>query len=308
MPFIRPSLVSVIAAVLATAFAAAKGPPARAQTAPFLSLRDAAAVLEASRKPDSPWWEPARLRILLGPAAEGARLVLHDFGPDPRNPEFAFFAAHFAASGSGNTRPRRSTVFLKGSGAAPAMLLNFELIPAAPGGAAPACWAATGLAARTGALAGVVETTGGRFAAAGVAFLHQYGRTRPIVPRPAAEDCHLCWDEPAGEARLLAALAFPRPGAPAPVLEPVAEIDLAGIHAGAWVVLFHTGLSSARSAVFFETRGQGTLRYLIGGLAPGVWQIWRNGFLTIPDALVRPHAGTLYFEAPAGNYFLRALD
>jgi|GEM_PF-873155 len=308
MSVFQPLLAAALFLALTGAAGAAGGPLAPAQPAPFFALRDVSAVLEASQKPDSRWWEPARLRMLLGSAAEGAGLVLHDFGPDPRHPEFAFLAADLGASGPGKTRPRRSAVFLKGSDALPATLVNVELIPANPGGTASACWAATGLGARTGGLGGVVETTAGRLAATGVAFLHQYGHVRPISPRPAPGAALLCWDEPAGEARLLAAVAFTGPRAAAPAFEPVSEIDLAGIRAGSWVVLFQTGASSARSAVFFDARGEGPLRYLITGLAPGVWQIWRNGFLTIPDAVVRPHTGTLYFEAPAGNYFLRALE
>ena len=85
----------------------------------------------------------------------------------------------------------------------------------------------------------------------------------------------------------------------------VSNIDLAGVRVRGWAILFHTELRSARSAVSFAVDGDSPIRILVTGLAPGAWEVWRNGWLEEPEADVRPEEGSLYREARAGSYFLR---
>ncbi len=87
----------------------------------------------------------------------------------------------------------------------------------------------------------------------------------------------------------------------------IGSIDFGGVRLQGWVLLFHAESNSARSAVSFNVKGAGPLRFLIGGLGPGTWEIWRNGWLEDPSGTVERTAGALYFEGPAGDYFLRRL-
>jgi hypothetical protein len=81
--------------------------------------------------------------------------------------------------------------------------------------------------------------------------------------------------------------------------------DLAGLRLGGRVVLFHTETRMAQSAVSFDVAGPARLQFLVTGLAPGPWEVWRAGMLEIDDQVVAPAAGTLHFSGKPGSYFLR---
>jgi len=49
------------------------------------------------------------------------------------------------------------------------------------------------------------------------------------------------------------------------------------------------------------------MKFLIIGLAPGAWEIWRAGMRELEDGAVAPESGVLYFEGKPGSYFLRAI-
>lgn len=90
---------------------------------------------------------------------------------------------------------------------------------------------------------------------------------------------------------------------------PVSSLDLEGAQVGEWLVLFHTEPGLARSVLSFETRGGGDrVRVILGGLAPGMWEIWRNGWVVDTGVPVRAREGVLYFEERPGSYFLRRLS
>ena len=90
---------------------------------------------------------------------------------------------------------------------------------------------------------------------------------------------------------------------------PITSLDLAGVRVGNTVVLFHTEKQMARSALSFDTgSGEGRLRFLVTGLAPGMWEIWRNGWLVEPEIVVRAGEGVLSFEERPGSYFIRRLS
>lgn len=95
-----------------------------------------------------------------------------------------------------------------------------------------------------------------------------------------------------------------RPAAALPV-QAFSNMDIAGVRIGDWVTAFYTEPASASAAVSFDVPGSGKVKYLVAGLAPGTWEIWRNGWLEDPQAVVERAAGALYFEAPAGGYFIR---
>lgn len=90
--------------------------------------------------------------------------------------------------------------------------------------------------------------------------------------------------------------------------ELVRGADLAGARVGEWVVLFHTESQVAGSAVSFLVPGQGRVRILVTGLAPGTWEVWRNGWVVEGGGMVKRAEFCLYFEGEAGDYFLRHLN
>jgi hypothetical protein len=126
----------------------------------------------------------------------------------------------------------------------------------------------------------------------------------------AANDPTARWTMPEGGRRLqspsTAEGAFLTAFTTEPVLA-VEGVDLTGARIGEWLVLFHTDAFSASSAVSFYIPGHDRLRILLTGLAPGVWQIWHNGWLEEPHAAIAKTAFSYYWEAAAGDYFLRRL-
>jgi hypothetical protein len=83
--------------------------------------------------------------------------------------------------------------------------------------------------------------------------------------------------------------------------------DLAGLRLAQWAILFYTEPRMALSAVSFEVDGPARMNFLIAGLAPGAWEIWRAGMREQEDGAVRPGSGVLSFEGKPGSYFLRAV-
>lgn len=82
-------------------------------------------------------------------------------------------------------------------------------------------------------------------------------------------------------------------------------IDFTGAVTGGWSVLFHNDSRALRSNASFEVESASTLKFLIGGLAPGGWEIWRNGWLEDTKNGVDARSGVLYFEGAGGSYFIR---
>lgn len=85
----------------------------------------------------------------------------------------------------------------------------------------------------------------------------------------------------------------------------IEDIDFSGAVIGEWTVLFHNEKQALRSAASFEVAAAGKLKFLIGGLAPGGWEIWRNGWLEDSMNGVDARSGVLYFEGEGGTYFIR---
>lgn len=91
-------------------------------------------------------------------------------------------------------------------------------------------------------------------------------------------------------------------------LQPVSSLDLEGAIVNDWVLLFHTEARMARSALSFDTgSGSDLQRFLVTGLAPGTWEIWRDGWLVDIGLPVEPREAVLYFEGKRGSYFVRRL-
>jgi hypothetical protein len=83
--------------------------------------------------------------------------------------------------------------------------------------------------------------------------------------------------------------------------------ELVGLRLADWALLFYTEMQMAKSAVSFDVAGSGTLKFLITGLAPGVWEIWRAGMREQDDMGVPAESGVLRFDGKPGSYFLRAI-
>jgi hypothetical protein len=91
---------------------------------------------------------------------------------------------------------------------------------------------------------------------------------------------------------------------------PVTSLDLEGVRLEDTVVMFHTERNLARSALSFDTGAVTvqTLRFILTGVAPGVWEIWRNGWVVDIGIPVRAGEAVLYFEGRPGSYFIRRLN
>jgi hypothetical protein len=83
--------------------------------------------------------------------------------------------------------------------------------------------------------------------------------------------------------------------------------DLAGLRLRSWGILFYTEPRMARSAVSFDVEGPSRMKFLIAGLAPGAWEIWRAGMRELEDGAVAPESGLLCFQGKPGSYFLRSV-
>jgi hypothetical protein len=88
-------------------------------------------------------------------------------------------------------------------------------------------------------------------------------------------------------------------------IQDISSLDLAGVVLNDWAVLFYTEPRSATAAVSFLVDGKQKLNVLVTGLAPGDWEVWRDGWLLDVPGGVAPSAGSLFFEGRAGSYFLR---
>jgi hypothetical protein len=90
----------------------------------------------------------------------------------------------------------------------------------------------------------------------------------------------------------------------------LSSLDLTGVVVGNNVVLFHTESRLASSAVSFDTgqSGAGRMRFIVTGLAPGMWEIWRDGWVVDIGIPVRAGEAVLAFEERPGSYFVRRLQ
>jgi len=236
----------------------------------FLRLREVADFV--AHRAARPWWELKTLRALLGGEAPASTALGHDFGPDRQQPEYAFLAVDSTKACTGEVQNlKRSFVLLRlGRPAIPWALVTFDLMVSADP-ALPKSWAAVLPSSESG------------------------WRVSSFSSRRSST-----------ETVFVNAIQFldGEGGAPMPV-EEVSSLELAGVRLADRVALFHAETTTARSAVSFRVEGTETLKYLVTGLAPGDWEIWWNGWLEDPQGFVEPRSGALYFEGPAGSYFLR---
>jgi len=248
---------------------------------------DLTAYLEAGE----PYWRQlGSLRRIYTPTPGGLRALAYDCGPDPKLPSYAF-AAFSAPSPEGTLLQRSVVVLWLGR----PVLLLFDLCQ---GSDHPARWILDGLEdlqLEGKTVSFRVPGSPGRFHLSTVwPAAPEVSRTRggiEVLANRTAEPVFM---------HVLRTV-------PGPEASPVSGFELAGARMGDWVVLFHTESRTARSPLSFETLGGEKVRVLLTGLAPGAWELWRNGWLEDPDGVVRPEAAALYFEARPGDFFLRRL-
>ncbi|HYO83252.1 MAG TPA: hypothetical protein VES20_17740 [Bryobacteraceae bacterium] len=90
--------------------------------------------------------------------------------------------------------------------------------------------------------------------------------------------------------------------------EDIDSLDLSGRRTGDHVVLFHTEPALARSVLSFDAGSAAdSLNFVITGLAPGVWEVWRNGWVVDQGVTVRAGEAVLFFQERSGSYFIRRL-
>ncbi|MFN7920005.1 MAG: hypothetical protein U0Q16_07910 [Bryobacteraceae bacterium] len=85
------------------------------------------------------------------------------------------------------------------------------------------------------------------------------------------------------------------------------SLDFAGVRWRDWAALFHAEKRAAQGAVSFRVMGSSELRFLITGLAPGHWEIWRDGWIEETGWHVEPRKGLLHWRGRPGSFFLRRL-
>jgi heparin/heparan-sulfate lyase len=252
-------------------------------------VRDVAELLVRVLNSQGGWWELESLRALLGSEARFSKALGYDFGPDPRRPEYAFLATDVTAAYGGMVRDaKRSFVFLNlGAQGIAGALVTFDLIVTADT-AQRVEWLIQDLEKP--------ELRGSPFS----------GDLRLGERKWRLESRTLSSKRASAETLFLNLLQFvdPEAATPLPAGE-VSSVELAGVRLADRVVLFHADTTSARGAVSFSVTGDGTLKYLVTGLAPGTWEVWWNGWLEDPQGFVDLKAGALYFQGPAGSYFLR---
>lgn len=90
-------------------------------------------------------------------------------------------------------------------------------------------------------------------------------------------------------------------------LAPISNLEVVGVRAGKRLAAFHRQPTLQNSALHFEIEGKGKEKVacFVAGLAPGLWEIWWNGYLEEIEGLVRPETGTLYFDIEPGSVFIR---
>ncbi len=248
---------------------------------PPLNAHDIQALLESPA-----WHERKFLFALLGADAASAAALGYSLGPDPLHPEFAFLAVAVGER-------RRSFVVLKPD-AASLTLVTFDIVPSPR-----AIYHLEGFAEPV--LRGNVVTAAlpsRRAVKASILLPGDDGKIEAATGRIAISQTSA-----SPESLFLCAMQFGQTSAER--VEFVGSVDLAGVRAGEWVILFHNEVRSAREPQFFFVEREGPVKCLVGGLAPGAWELWHNGFVKDPSLEVSPRAGALYFEGLAGNYFFR---
>ncbi len=93
----------------------------------------------------------------------------------------------------------------------------------------------------------------------------------------------------------------------------ITSLDLDGVRVREWVVLFHSEAGLLRSAFSFDTGSKdgsapAEMRYVVTGVAPGVWEVWRDGWVVDIGVVVRAGEGVLYFTERPGSFFIRRLN
>jgi hypothetical protein len=207
------------------------------------------------------------LRPLVG---AGPRALGHD-----RTPDYAFLAVDATGSYRGTLRQVvRSFVFLPNE----ATLVNCDIAESEP--PVPVDWMLEG--AEAGRLT-IIQPRRAKAAAR--------GRDLVVESRESTSDKLFL--------TLIHTAARPETGE-------IDSSDLAGVRLGERVILFVAETRMA-TAVSFDVAGPAALKFLIAGMAPGAWEIWRGGFLEITDVTVEKESGALSFEGKPGSYFLRHL-
>jgi heparin/heparan-sulfate lyase len=84
----------------------------------------------------------------------------------------------------------------------------------------------------------------------------------------------------------------------------IQSTEVTGVRIADRIVLFNKTSERSDQPVSFAVEGSNTFRYLITDLAPGMWQVRRDGQVLFPALPVTEEEGTLYFEGPAGKYTL----
>lgn len=107
------------------------------------------------------------------------------------------------------------------------------------------------------------------------------------------------------ETPFLHAASLATPPEPLPV---DSGVDLAGARFGPVAVFFHNEPRMNRSALAFAVEdGPAALDVFVIGVAPGSWQLWRNGWLD-ESLTVKPEQGLAAFKTRPGRFFLRRLS
>lgn len=90
----------------------------------------------------------------------------------------------------------------------------------------------------------------------------------------------------------------------------ISSLDLDGVIAGPNAVLFYTEPRLASSAISFDTGKDDSekMAFIVTGMGPGMWEIWRDGWVVDIGVPVRAGEAVLAFKGRPGSYFIRRLQ
>jgi len=292
-------------------------------------------VSDGGQRPPNGWGEPRSEKEMLELDYKTGEVLGHGFGPDRSVPEYTYLKGDITQAYSAKVKEvLRSFVFLNfGGGSVPAALVVFDKVvssnpefkkswllhseeePSFQGNTTVVSLSRKGWSGKlvnTTILPDQNNSELARIGGPGKEFWVA-GRNFPNAPRRNPERYEMgAWRVELSPRKASATDLFLNvmqvTDRDTDELIPVRKIEsahLVGVSLAHRVVLFNKQGTCSDRPVSFSFEGGGTFKCLVADLAQGNWQIWRDGKIVKPVAVVSSDEGTLYFEGPAGSYELR---
>jgi len=282
------------------------------------------------------WTEPRNLDVLLTGGYKTGTVERYWFGPDAKTPAFSYLKGDITEAYSAKVRQvKRSFAFINcGGGSVPAALVVFDRVvssdpsfkkywllhsmeqPAIDGNTTVLSLSQRGWSGKLinttllpEADNAEIVTVGGpgkEFWVFGKNWKNEIPPGRENNYEVGAWRMELSPKAPAATDLFLNVMQLADRGTNATLpVEKIEDRDLIGVRLADRVVVFSRTAECVNHALSLTVPGSGSLKYLVTDLSEGVWQVWLDGRIVHPAALVTGSSGVLYFEGPAGRYELR---